>query len=183
MEALTAPRDLSKVSDALKAAGYRGEKIVILGATDIPILKAVGDVTADLMQRVGFNIDYVATDWGTVVQRRTRKEPAEKGGWHLYSNFTGGMDQTTPTTHTNIWAGPNAAPGWPSSPRIEELSTAWVRAPDQASQALIARDIQRQAFVDVPYIPLGQIAQPTAYRGDLGGVMPGFAVFWNVKRG
>ncbi|MBV8426753.1 MAG: hypothetical protein JOZ88_05870, partial [Hyphomicrobiales bacterium] len=35
MEALTAPRDLSKVSDALKAAGYRGEKIVLLGATDI----------------------------------------------------------------------------------------------------------------------------------------------------
>ena len=58
-----------------------------------------------------------------------------------------------------------------------------MRAPDQASQALIAQDIQRQAFVDVPYIPLGQIAQPTAHRGNLAGVMPGFAVFWNVKRG
>jgi peptide/nickel transport system substrate-binding protein len=183
MEALTTPRDLAKVRDAVKAAGYGGEKIVLLGATDVPILKAVADVTADLMQRVGFNIDYVATDWGTVVQRRTRKDPVEKGGWHLYSNFTGGMDQTTPTTHTNLWAGATAAPGWPTSPRIEELSAEWVRANDQAAQALIAQDIQRQAFTDVPYIPLGQIAQPTAYRANLAGVMPGFAVFWNVKRG
>ena len=114
------PRRATRV----KAAGYGGEKIVLLGATDVPILKAVADVTADLMQRVGFNVDYVATDWGTVVQRRTRKDPPDKGGWHLYSNFTGGMDQTTPTTHTNLWAGANAAPGWPASPRIEELSAA-----------------------------------------------------------
>ena len=182
MEVLSAPRDLLKVKEAVKAAGYGGEKIVLLGATDVPILKAIADVTADFMQRAGFNIDYVATDWGTVVQRRTRKDPADKGGWHLYSNFTGGMDQTTPTTHTNLWAGGNAAPGWPRSPRIEELSADWVRAPDQGAQTRIAQDIQRQAFIDVPYIPLGQIAQPTAYRRDLAGVMPGFAVFWNVKR-
>jgi peptide/nickel transport system substrate-binding protein len=182
IEALTRPRDLAKVREEVKAAGYDGRKIVLLGATDVPILKAAADVTADLMQRAGFNVDYVATDWGTVVQRRTRKDPPDKGGWNLYSNFTGGMDQTTPTTHTNLWSGPNAAPGWPASPRIEELSAQWVEAKDQAAQALIARDIQRQAFLDVPYIPLGQIAQPTAYRAGLAGVMPGFAVFWNVKR-
>ncbi|MFI5013006.1 MAG: ABC transporter substrate-binding protein [Hyphomicrobiales bacterium] len=182
IEVLTGPRDLAKVRGEVKAAGYNGEKIVLLGATDVPILKAVADVTADLMQRSGFNVDYVATDWGTVVQRRTRKDPADKGGWHLYSNFTGGMDQTTPTTHTNLWSGANAAPGWPASRRIEELSAQWVEAQDQAAQALIAQDIQRQAFLDVPYIPLGQIAQPTAYRAGLTGVMPGFAVFWNVKR-
>ncbi|SED86609.1 peptide/nickel transport system substrate-binding protein [Rhizobiales bacterium GAS191] len=182
IEALTKPRDLAKARDEVKAAGYDGRKIVLLGATDVPILKAAADVTADLMQRLGFNVDYVATDWGTVVQRRTRKDPPEKGGWNLYSNFTGGMDQTTPTTHTNLWSGTNAAPGWPSSVGIEQLSSDWLEAPDQATQARIAAEIQRQAFLDVPYIPLGQIAQPTVYRAGISGVMPGFAVFWNVKR-
>jgi peptide/nickel transport system substrate-binding protein len=181
MEALTGKRDLGVVQRALTAAGYKGERIVLLGATDIPVLKALADVTADLMQRVGMNVDYVATDWGTLVQRRTRKETGPNG-WHLYSNFGGGMDMTTPITHSVLWSGPSAAPGWPNSPRLEELSTAWLKAPDLASRQQIARDIQLQAFVDVPYIPLGQLLQPTAVRRDITGVMTGFPVFWNVAR-
>jgi peptide/nickel transport system substrate-binding protein len=181
MEGLTSPRDIEAVRRQVKAAGYGGEKIVLLGATDIPILKAVADMTADMMQRAGFNVDYVATDWGTLVQRRIRKEPPDKGGWSLFSNFTGGMDQTTPTTHTMLWSGDNAAPGWPRSPKLEELTARWVEAPDQAAQQPIARELQRQAFTDVPYIPLGQFVQPMAYRG-LTGIMSGFPVFWNLRR-
>ena len=182
MEALTSKRDLDKVRRNLEDAGYKGETIVLLGATDIPVLKALADVTADLLQRVGMKVDYVAADWGTVIQRRTRKEGGQ-GGWHLYSNFGGGLDMTSPTTNTVLWSGQNAAPGWPNSPRIEELSAAWVKASDQANKQRIARDIQLQAFVDVPYIPLGQLIQPTAVRKDITGVMPGFPVFWNLKRG
>jgi peptide/nickel transport system substrate-binding protein len=182
MEALTGPRDLARVKRDIAASGYRGEKIVLLGATDIPVLKALADVTADLMQRVGIAVDYVAADWGTLVQRRAKKDTGA-GGWHLYSNFGGGMDMTTPTTHSVLWSGANAAPGWPNSPRIEALSAAWLNAPDQAARQRIARDIQAQAFIDVPYIPLGQLIQPTAVRKDIHGVMPGFPVFWNLRRG
>ncbi len=181
MEALTGKRDLARVKSDLAAAGYKGEKVTLLGATDIPVLKALADVTADLLHRVGMNVDYVATDWGTLVQRRTRKQ-AGPGGWHLYSNFGGGLDMTTPITHSALWSGSNAAPGWPHSPRIEALSADWLSAPDPAARKAIARDIQRQAFIDVPYIPLGQLLQPTAYRRDIHGVMGGFPVFWNIAR-
>ncbi len=182
MAALTGKRDLGKVKQDLAAAGYKGEKIVLLGATDIPVLKALADVTADLMQRVGFAVDYVAADWGTLIQRRAKKDTGP-GGWHLYSNFGGGMDMTSPTTHSVLWSGAGAAPGWPSSPRIEELSAAWLAAPDLAARQRLAAEIQLQAFQDVPYIPLGQLIQPTAVRKDIQGVMPGFPVFWNLKRG
>jgi peptide/nickel transport system substrate-binding protein len=183
MEALTSPRDMAKVRTDLKSAGYAGEKIVLLGATDIPILKAVADVTNDFLVKAGLNVDYVATDWGTVVQQRTRKEPADTGGWHCYSNWTGGVDQITPLTHTNLWVGANAAPGWPNSPRLEELAADWLAAADQAAQQRVAADIQLQAFMDVPYIPLGQVAAPTAFRTDLRGTMKGFPVFWGLSRG
>jgi peptide/nickel transport system substrate-binding protein len=182
MAALTGPRDVAKARREIAAAGYKGEKIVLLGATDIPVLKALADVTADLMKRLGFAVDYVAADWGTLIQRRARKDPPDKGGWHLYANFGGGMDMTTPTTHSVLWSGPSAAPGWPNSARIEELSAAWVKAPDLAAQQAIAREIQLQAFIDVPYIPLGQLLQPTAVRKEIGGVMAGFPVFWNLRR-
>ncbi|MBV9566501.1 MAG: hypothetical protein JO172_00035 [Hyphomicrobiales bacterium] len=124
-----------------------------------------------ILQQAGFNVDYVATDRRTVGQRRTSKDPAVKGGWHLYNNFTDGMARA-PMTHAHLWAGANAAPGWPKTPRIEEFSAEWVRTPDQCAQ-----DIQRQAFTDMPHIALGGIARPTAYRADLAEVMPGCAVF------
>ena len=50
------------------------------------------------------------------------------------------------------------------------------------SQAKICADMQKQAFESVPYIPMGQYVQPTAYRSNLEGVLQGFALFWNVKK-
>jgi len=183
LEALTSPRDLAAAKAAILAAGYKGEPVVVLGATDLPILKAAGDVTADLMTRLGFTVDYQPTDWGSVVQRRVSKEAPAKGGWSVLSNFWGGLDQATPATHALLWSnGENASYGWPDSPRIEELRGQWLDAPDVAAQQRIAADIQRQAFQDVPYIPLGQYFYATSYRKDLTGVLPGFPVFWNVRR-
>jgi peptide/nickel transport system substrate-binding protein len=44
-------------------------------AQDLPYLKAWGDVSADLLKRLGVNVDFVATDFGTVVARRAQKSP------------------------------------------------------------------------------------------------------------
>ena len=43
--------------------------------------------------------------------------------------------------------------------------------------------MQRQALVDVPYIPLGQYKVPAAFRDDLSGLLRAFPLFWNVRRG
>jgi len=43
--------------------------------------------------------------------------------------------------------------------------------------------MQRQAFQDVPYVPLGQFYQPTAFRDDLNGMLKGLPLFWNIRRG
>ena len=40
----------------------------------------------------------------------------------------------------------------------------------------------RQALIDVPYVPLGRIFQPTPFQADISGVPNGFAIFWTMKR-
>ena len=50
MEALTGKRDLAKVKRDIEAAGYKGEKVVVLTPTDIPWSKALADITADRLQ-------------------------------------------------------------------------------------------------------------------------------------
>lgn len=184
MEALTGPRDMGRVKAELKAAGYNGEKVVLLAATDFPVLKAMADVVADTMQRAGLNVDYVSTDWGSVVARRAKKDPVEAGGWSAFCTAWAGTDHLNPAGHLSLRTNGDAAWfGWPKNDRIEALRDEWFTAPNVAAQAKICADIQKEAFVDVPYVPMGQYLQPTAYRANLQGVLPGFALFWNVRAG
>ncbi|HYZ62385.1 MAG TPA: ABC transporter substrate-binding protein [Acetobacteraceae bacterium] len=183
LEVFTAPRDLDKVKQDLKDAGYRGEKVVLLAATDFPVLKAMSDVAADTLQRAGMNVEYVATDWGTVVTRRAKKDPVEQGGWSAFCTAWAGADQLNPAGHIALRCnGAQAWFGWPDDPKIEDLRNQWFAAPDLAAQQAICAEIQKQALVSIPYIPMGQYLQPTAYRSNLEGVLNGFAIFWNVKK-
>ncbi|HTW72504.1 MAG TPA: ABC transporter substrate-binding protein [Acetobacteraceae bacterium] len=183
MSALTSKRDDAAVKKALVDAGYKGEKIALMVATDYPILKAIGDVSADMLKRVGFNVDYQATDWGTVVQRRASQKPPSEGGWNVFNTGFSGLDFFTPAADLPLRGnGKKAWFGWPTMPKIEELRTAWFDAPDLSSQKKICTEIQLQAFQDVPYWPVGLAHLPTAYRPDIAGVPEGFPLFWNVHR-
>ncbi len=184
LDVFTGPRDMAKVQAELKAAGYKGEKVVLLVATDFPVLKAMADVAADSLKRAGMNVDYVATDWGTVVTRRAKKDPVDAGGWSAFCTAWAGADQINPAGHISLRAnGDKAWFGWPDDPKIEQLRDAWFAAPHVAAQAGICDEIQKEAFQSVPYIPMGQYMQPTAYRTSLDGVLNGFAIFWNVRKG
>jgi peptide/nickel transport system substrate-binding protein len=47
----------------------------------------------------------------------------------------------------------------------------------------IADEIAREAFASVPYVPLGQIKQPTVYRtSQTESLTTGIPVFWNVQK-
>jgi peptide/nickel transport system substrate-binding protein len=183
MEVLTSKRDLAKVKRELEAAGYKGEKIVVLTPTDIASAKALADITADLLRRIGVNVEAQAMDWATLVGRRAKMDPVAQGGWNIFHTSWSGLDQINPAGHIFLRGnGKSASPGWANSPKIEELRDAWFKAPDLAAQQALTRQLQLQAFEDVPYIPLGQYFQPTAYQSNLTGVLPGNPVFWNIRR-
>jgi peptide/nickel transport system substrate-binding protein len=185
LDVFAGKRDYDAVRQEIVAAGYKGEKIVVLAPTDLQILKAEADVCADMLRKVGMNVDYQAMDWGTVVQRRVRKEPAAQGGWNVASTFWSGLDQFNPVGHVflrGMGEGPGSVYGWPSSPKIEALRQQWIDATELSAQQATAKALQLQALIDVPYIPLGQMLQATAFSNKLTGVLDGFALFWNVRR-
>jgi peptide/nickel transport system substrate-binding protein len=182
MSALTGRRDDAAVKKALEAAGYQGEKLVLIVATE-QFTKPLSDVAADVLKRIGMNVDYQAMDTGTLLQRRASLKPPAEGGWNLLASTFGGLDFLTPASHPLLRGnGKGAWPGWPDDPRIEELREAWFNAPDLAEQKRIGVEIQLQAFQSVPYWPLGLAQISTAYRRDITGVLEGFAKFWNVRR-
>ena len=184
MQVLNGPRDPARTRAALKAAGYDGQRVALVVPTDFPHLKAMSDVCADMLKQAGMNVDYQATDWGTLLTRRAKKTPVDDGGWSVFCTFGAGIDQASPAANLTLRAnGDRAWFGWPDDPEIERLRDAWFAAPDLAAQKPIATALQEEALTSVPYIPLGQYFQSTAYRGSLSGMMKGFSVFWNVRKG
>ena len=184
MQVLNGPRDPARTRAALKAAGYDGQRVALVVPTDFPHLKAMSDVCADMLKQAGMNVDYQATDWGTLLTRRAKKTPVDDGGWSVFCTFGAGIDQASPAANLTLRAnGDRAWFGWPNDPEIERLRDAWFAAPDLAAQKPIATALQEEALTSVPYIPLGQYFQSTAYRGSLSGMMKGFSVFWNVRKG
>ena len=71
-DVLKGRRNLDVAKRLLAESGYRGEPVTSMAAQDIGAHKAWGDVTADLLTRLGVKVDYAAVDWGTVVARRAR---------------------------------------------------------------------------------------------------------------
>jgi peptide/nickel transport system substrate-binding protein len=157
---------------------------VLLVSTQ-PFFKEWSDVAADMMRKVGINIDYQAMDFAVRVQRATLKKPPDEGGWNVFITALSGSITASPATNFSLRGnGEQGFVGWPSSPKIEALRDQWLDASDLATQKKLAAEIQAQAFIDVPYYPLGINFTPTAFRSDLTGVLTasGTPLFWNVRR-
>ncbi len=184
MEALTGPRSIEDAKRAIAAAGYAGEKVLLMAPQDIASVKALAAVTEDVLRKLGLNLEVASMDWASSLSRRFKTGTPDEGGWSIFQTSWAGTDHTNPAGHVFLrgnWR--DAAPGWPNSPRIEALRSDWMQAKGQDAQKKLAEQLQLQAFQDVPYIPLGQTITPTAHRSDLTGMLDGLPLFWNIKRG
>jgi peptide/nickel transport system substrate-binding protein len=183
MEVLTSPRSLDKVKKGLAAAGYNGERIVLVVPTDLPALNAMSEILGDMLRRVGVNLDYQTSDWGTVLPRLSSKQPIDKGGWNLWITYTSGVVTANPLSSSLLRGLGDAGPiGWSKSEALESLRDKFMGTSVLAEQKAIARDIQLQAFEDMPFIPVGFYYQPTAFRNNLNGVVESSPVFWGVRK-
>ncbi len=180
----TGERDYERVKRDLAAAGYNGEKVTFLAATDFPAINALCEVSADMFRKSGINLDYQALDWGTVTSRRNSQEPPEKGGWNAHCTYTAGYDLLNPGSNPSLNAvGRPGYVGWPTDAKQAELRTAWFDAPDLESQRAICRELQTRFLENPGYFPLGQFFQATAYRGNVSGMPRGsFSLFWGIKK-
>lgn len=176
--------DLEAGRRMLKEAGYSGQKVVIINPTDFASIAPMGDVTYDLLKKLGMNVEMVATDWGTVVQRRVSKESVDKGGWSIFHTWWPSDSILNPVLSAIVRGqGEKGWFGWFKDAKIEELTNEFVTAPDQAARLKITDAIQLEAFEQVPTIPLGLFYIRSAYKANLKGMLQSPApFFWNVQR-
>lgn len=185
-ETLLKGGDMAAAKKALAESGYDGTPVVIMAPGDVTTLKAQPVVVAQQLRDAGFKVDLQATDWQTVVTRRASQKAPKDGGWNMFFTNWVSADVSNPISNLSIGGqGKNGGWfGWADDPKIEQLKDAFVRAPSLDEQKKIAADIQKEAYEQVIYIPLGQYQGPSAWRKSLSGVLDGPAtpIFWNVDK-
>jgi len=184
MEKINGPRNLAAAKKLVAESGYNGERVVIMAPTDFPVINALAQVTRSVCDQLGLNIDYVATDWGALVQRRASREPVDKGGWSIFCTYGDGFTFSNPAVYTALWGtGQKAWFGWYNSPKMEVMRDAWFDAADLATQQRLGREMQLLALEEVPFIPTGLWRLPIARRSNVTGILKATRpLFWNVKK-
>jgi peptide/nickel transport system substrate-binding protein len=182
--ALTGKRDVAKAKQLIAEAGYKGEKIVVLDGVDLIASHVHGLVVADLLRKLGLNVEVASMDWGTLVTRRASKKPIAEGGWNVFGTDFLGAEMLNPWLNPPLPSnGDKAWFGWPKDDALEVMRRDWLKAADSEERAEIASKIQEHAFETVPYIPTGQFLPKTAYRKNVKGVIDAPALLmWNVEK-
>jgi peptide/nickel transport system substrate-binding protein len=185
-ESLVRGNGMAEAKRLLADSGYDGTPVVIMAPTDVVTLKAQPIVAAQLLRAAGFNVDVQASDWQTVVSRRSSQKPPKEGGWNMFFTNFASADLVDPIGNSLIngrgkhggWF------GWPDDPKIEALRDAFARSSLLEEQKKMAAEIQKEVYDQVIYIPLGQYRSAAAWRRSLSGVLDGPAtpVFWNIGK-
>ncbi len=177
------PADRALARRKLAEAGYGGQPVVVINPTDFPLIGPLGQVTADLLKQIGMNVDLQESDWGTVVQRRTSREPVGKGGWSIF-HTTGSASGWINPAVSQVVRGQGAKGwfGWWDDPRLEAMVQDWLTAPDEVSQTRLAQAIGVAAMEQAPTIPLGQFFVRTVFRKRITGLLQGPCPYpWNIR--
>ena len=183
-EILKGPRNLDAAKKLLAESGYTDQPVTCLVAQDLSFTKAQGDITADLLKRLGMNVDFAAIDWGTVGARRAQKTPPGQGGWQMFHTWHAGADCVNPAVSIGVRAnGDKAWFGWPDIPPVEKEVTAWFEASSLDEEKTAIARLNKAALEDVVYAPTGFFLNYQAWRKNVSGIVKGpLPFFWGVGK-
>jgi len=174
----------AKARQILQEAGYDGTPVVLMHQTDTAGHNNLATVARPQLEKAGFKVDLQPMDWQTLVSRRTKKDPPDKGGWSAFFTSWGATDILNPVSAAFLNASCDKATfGWPCDEALEKLRDAYAKETDPAKQKAIAEQVQLRVIDYPTHVPLGQFTQPTAYRADIDGILhtPSLAL-WNVEK-
>jgi peptide/nickel transport system substrate-binding protein len=176
--------DSAKAKELLKEADYDGTPVVLMQSTDLQVLTNLAPVAKAQLERAGFKVDMVSMDWQTLVARRAKKDPPDKGGWSAFLTAWVAADILNPVMAAYFNAGCDKASfGWPCDEKIEKMRDAFSKESDPAKQKQIVVELQKYWADHPTHVNLGQWYQPMAQRTSLDGQMTApVPVFWNLSK-
>ena len=176
--------NMAKAQELLKASGYDGKPLVVMRPTDLQSIHKLPLVATQLLRQAGFKVDLITMDWGSLVARRSKKDPVEQGGWNIFLTAWVGADIMNPLTSAPLGAqGEKGWAGWASDATLEKLRDDYARAGTDADKKRIAEAVQVRATEVGTHAILGEYKNPAAARKNISGVLrTAGSAYWNIQK-
>ncbi len=176
--------NFAKAKELLKEGGYDGTPVVLMHSSDLYVLANLAPVAKALLEKAGMKVDMQSMDWQTLVSRRARKDPPDKGGWNAFLTSSSSVDIVDPLANTYINAvGENAWFGWPTDETLVKLRAAFADETDPAKRKELAVAMQVRVSESPTHAFLGQWYAPIALRKNVTGNLESpVTIFWNVEK-
>ena len=105
------------------------------------------------LRKAGFTVDDRGSTWPRMFSWRTKKDPANAGGWHIFNTGWGGVDMMNPATNVFMTGACDKAWfGWACDEEMQKLRAAFFAAKTDAERKDIAIKLQARAHDVVPFV-------------------------------
>ena len=132
--------------EAVEESGFEG-KMVLLTNTDYSDFYAAALITREILESLGADVDFVVTDWATVISRKIanlNKDPQTEQGWHFYHTWFGPLDPIQDPSLGRAWNG-----GWGNEEGMS-LVEDFAKATSREEAMGIVEEIQRIYWEEDP---------------------------------
>lgn len=176
--------DIERAKKLVEESSYNGEKVVIITPGDLASFSALAPMTQQLLSSIGIQSEIQTMEWSAFLTRRANSGPVSDGGWNLAHAVFDGIDLISPLGNMNFDArGKDGYTGFIVDPETETLKTRYQQESDPEKQKEIAAEMQKRAYEQVFYIPLGTYDQYTAIRPEFANyVSSPVAILWGVGK-
>ena len=178
--------DPAKAKQLFQESGYKGEKVIVLQATDFAFMNNSAQLIAGWLQNIGVNAQLAAMNWGEVVTRRASMKPDDQGGWDIFITYGGGYRFQQPD-HADR-AGGQRQEGLvrlAGERRLRGAAHPMGGGTDAGRpEGDRARRCRPWPGTSCRWVMLGSWTQPAAMRKNIDGFLtnPDVVPFWNVTK-
>ena len=163
-----------RVEDARKIveeSGYAGYTIRLMDPADRQPAHGAAQVTKEVLEDIGFNVDLRVMDWATMVQDR-----ATVDRWEFFHTWSGATVRTGPIGHLRF--GELAYKAWFNQytdvdGTQRDIFAKLARETDHAKLVELMDDFQEYFYEDAIFLQVGEFFSNWAARNDLRGVHGG----------
>ena len=137
--------------EAVAESGFgSSDQMILLTNTDYTDFYNASLITKRVLEELGANVDFVVTDWATVISRKIgnlHRDPQTEAGWHFYHSWDeGGYDPFGSVTFSDAWNG-----GWDHA-RGQQLRLDFVDAKTVAEAQAIVDELHDIFWNESPSI-------------------------------
>jgi peptide/nickel transport system substrate-binding protein len=158
--------------EAVAESGFNTatDKMVLLTNPDYAEFYAAALITKKNLETLGAEVDFVVTDWATVVGRKIanlHKDPQTEEGWHFYHTASGPFDPLGIQSMSATWNG-----GW-NNPEAQQLIIDFSQAASFQEGKDIVDELHRIWYYEDPAtIMLGTASSMNAMQDIVKGYVP-----------